>query len=107
MNLIVVKTKYIPNGFKYIVVLVWLLCHRDPNKIDYQHENIHLQQELEMLFIFFYLWYGIEWLVRLIGNGFNAHEAYHSISFEQEAYENEDFENYIRLRKHYAWTKYL
>ena len=42
---------------------------------------------MEMLYIFFYLWYAIEWLVRLIQCG-NARQAYYNISLEKEAYYN-------------------
>ena len=62
-----------------------------------RHETIHLKQQAEMLFVFFYLWYFIEWMVK----GFN----YMAISFEKEAYANENDLNY--KRKHYAFLKYL
>ena len=39
----------------------------------------------------FYLWYGVEWLVR----------------FEREAYSNEDDPNYIENSNYFAWVKYL
>jgi hypothetical protein len=38
----------------------------------------------EMLYIPFYLWYGVEWLVKLFCKG----NAYRNISFEREAYDN-------------------
>lgn len=31
------------------------------------HEAIHTAQMKEMLYVFFYLWYVIEWVVRLFG----------------------------------------
>ena len=33
---------------------------------DYNHENIHAQQQKEMLIVFFYVWYLFEYLYRLI-----------------------------------------
>lgn len=57
----------------------------------------------EMLYIFFYLWYLIEWLIRLFGKG----NAYRKISFEKEAYNNENDETYLTKRKHYNWLKEL
>lgn len=57
----------------------------------------------EMLYVFFYLWYVIEWLIRLFGKG----NAYRNISFEQEAYSNDDNMKYLDIRKHYAWFKYI
>ena len=68
------------------------------------HESIHWKQQMEMGVLFFYLWYLIEWLVRLLTNWENA---YDSISFEREAYSNEDDMNYLTIRKHYTWVKYL
>lgn len=61
-----------------------------------------------MLFIFFYIWYGIEFLIRWIGNGFrDFHGCYRKISLEQEAYDNDDNPDYLKTRKHYAWLKYI
>ena len=57
------------------------------------HEKIHTAQMKEMLYIFFYLWYVIEWVIRLFKKG----DAYRNISFEKEAYINEDY--LITLRK--------
>ena len=75
------------------------------NKILINHESIHWQQQLEMLIIFFYLWYGIEWFIRLFVNGKN--HAYYLLSFEQEAYFNEDNFEYLSKRKHFSWFKYI
>ncbi|MDL2243725.1 hypothetical protein LJB84_02660 [Bacteroidales bacterium OttesenSCG-928-J19] len=69
-----------------------------------RHEEIHKKQMLEMLVVFFYLWYGIEFLVRLCIYR-NQKEAYRNISFEREAYAN-DIPRIYR-RKRFAWIKYL
>lgn len=70
------------------------------------HESIHTAQMKEMLFIFFYLWYGIEYiLIRLFHKKQNT--AYHDISFEEEAYNNDKNLNYLNERKPYAWFKYI
>lgn len=70
------------------------------------HENIHLKQQKEMFIVFFYLWYGIEWLVRLIQYK-DSHEAYRNISFEREAYNNEYDDEYLSIRNFYEWIHYL
>ena len=70
---------------------------------DFNHEAIHTAQMKEMLYLFFYVWYVVEWIVRLFGSG----NAYRNISFEQEAYDNDDDLQYLSSRKHYCWTKYL
>ena len=67
------------------------------------HEKIHTHQMREMGYIFFYIWYFIEWLIQLIVHG---SAAYHWISFEREAYDNEKNYKYLENRKHYSWFKY-
>ena len=54
--------------------------------------------------LFFYLWYLIEWLVRIPINGKGA---YRSLSFEREAYDNDDNLKYLETRKPFSWFKYL
>lgn len=78
----------------------------ETNKVVVSHEKIHLRQQLELLLLPFYLWYFIEYLIRLIQykNGF---EAYKNISFEREAYANEDNLNYFKERKLYSFFKYI
>ena len=50
----------------------------------------------------YYLWYVIEWLIRLPkGN------AYKNISFEREAYANENYSDYLNERKLFAFLEYL
>lgn len=66
------------------------------------HESIHTEQMKELGYIFFYIFYIVEWFVRLFINGFAAYE---NISFEREAYENEDDFGYIAKRKRYSWIK--
>lgn len=68
------------------------------------HESIHWKQQMEMLIIFFYLWYLIEWLLKKIKYG---KEAYDNISFEREAYTNENNLKYLETRKPYSWLKYI
>jgi integral membrane sensor domain MASE1 len=67
------------------------------------HESIHWKQQMEMLILFFYLWYFIEWFLKLILPPYN--DAYNAISFEREAYDNENNLNYLEIRKHYCWIK--
>jgi len=64
------------------------------------HEKIHWRQQLELLIIFFYILYFIEWIVRLF---INKKTAYRNISFEKEAYDNSNETDYLKFRKPYAW----
>ena len=54
----------------------------------------------------FYLWYGVEWLVRAVRLK-DADRAYKAVSFEMEAYSNEDDPNYLENSNYFAWVKYL
>ena len=67
------------------------------------HEKIHIEQQKELLIVFFYLWYIIEWFIRLFMKG----NAYRNISFEKESYTNEGNLEYLVNRKRYSFLKYL
>lgn len=71
---------------------------------DERHERIHTMQMLECGIIGFYLWYVIEWLIRvLVSKDAFSHQAYRNISFEKEAYKYMSKADYIENRKHYVW----
>ncbi|MDQ0478124.1 hypothetical protein QF004_002665 [Chryseobacterium sp. MDT2-18] len=70
------------------------------------HEKIHLRQQLELLIIFFYLWYVMEYYYRLFKLK-NRDLAYRSISFEREAYAMEANPDYLENRKHWSFWKYI
>lgn len=74
------------------------------NKKLINHESIHWKQQFEMLIIFFYIWYIIEWFIRLFVNPGNA---YKSISFEREANKFEKDDTYLTNRKAFAWLKFM
>ena len=67
------------------------------------HEAIHTAQMKELLYIFFYILYALEWPLHL----FQPKGAYRNISFEKEAYENDKNLEYLKTRKHFAWCKYF
>lgn len=94
-----------PKGFLAINLFGYLFCRKgaviDQKTIN--HESIHTEQMKEMLYIPFYIWYAIEWLVKLFCEG----NAYRNISFEREAYDNQDNLEYLKTRKHYSWFKRL
>jgi hypothetical protein len=71
--------------------------------ITFRHEKIHTEQIKELGYVFFYVWYFIEWLVQLCLHG---KYAYYWISFEREAFDNENNIKYLDNRKHYSWLKY-
>ena len=67
-----------------------------------RHEAIHTEQIKEMLYIFFYIWYGIEWIINFIKYR-DAITAYYNIRFEREAYQNEDKIDYLSKRMPFTW----
>ena len=102
--MIVIRNRYLPvPGFAAINLFGILLCRPNtrltPRLLN--HERIHTAQMIEMAFIFFYLWYVVEWLYRLTRPG----NAYFNISFEREAYSHEHDRRYLTHRKHYAWIR--
>lgn len=70
------------------------------------HEKIHIRQQSEMLVLFFYLWYFIEFVIHYMSS-FNWDIAYNSISFEKEAYHHQNDLEYLKNRKFWAFIRYL
>lgn len=66
-----------------------------------QHERSHTKQQNDLLGIFFYIWYVIEWFIKLFTEG----KAYREVCFEREARANErkidDYIVYIKLKGKY------
>lgn len=119
----IIRNKYIPfPGFKAIN-LFGVLFVKNNAKIDdvtINHEAIHSKQFIELMILFavatvfirwwmplfsplfFYIWYVIEWLIRLPkGN------AYKNISFEREAYTNEGDTSYLNGRYWFNFLRYI
>lgn len=75
------------------------------------HESIHMAQSMDFGISFcgyfiFYIWYLLEWIFKLPSALF-GYAPYRSISFEQEAFINEDDYEYLKNRKRFEWIKYL
>lgn len=102
----VVVNNLIPfKGFKCINLFGVLFVREGSymGEVDFNHERIHTAQMKEMLYVFFYLWYLVEWAVRLFGKG----NAYRNISFEREAYGHAKDLYYLKHRKRFEWVKHL
>jgi len=108
MFLIVAKY-LIPKGYRGMAVFPFILVKYDFDKMNstfVNHEKIHLKQQKEMLILPFFIWYFLEYLVRLIQYR-NKDLAYRNISFEREAYAKEtDFE-YLKNRSFFQFLKYI
>ena len=103
----IVRNNIIPfKGYKCVNLFGILFVRDDAviGSVDINHESIHTAQMKEMLYVFFYLWYLIEWLVKLPKYG---KKSYNNISFEREAYQYDRYADYVQFRKKYNWIKYL
>jgi hypothetical protein len=70
------------------------------------HERIHFQQQVELLVLPFFIWYGVEFLFRWLQYK-NRHKAYRNISFEREAYGNEKDLNYLKKRSFWKFVRFV
>ena len=108
--MIVLVFKYlIPRGFRGFTIFpfVFLLNKKDKlNPILLNHERMHIRQQLELLIVFFFVWYFFEYLVRLIQYK-DKRVAYYNISFEREAYANEKDLDYLKKRPFWNFLKYF
>jgi hypothetical protein len=107
--ILLVKPKLFRKNFNGMTLWPFVVLKHPSLKEDaifLNHEQIHLRQQVEMLVVFFYLWYGIEFLARWIQYG-NRHKAYRNISFEREAYQNETNFNYLKTRRLYKFLNFI
>ena len=104
----IIHTARFPFG-NYMTINLFGVLFTKRVKLDCEtinHERIHTAQMKEMLYIGFYIWYGIEYLlIRLFHK--KQSDAYHDVSFEEEAHNNDKNRLYLSTRKHYAWIKYI
>ena len=106
----VLVNKYlILKRFDGVVLWPFILLRKSSlkeNKEFMNHERVHLCQQRELLLVFFYVWYLVEFCLRYLEYD-NGYEAYRNISFEREAYENENNLDYLSTRKFWAFLRYL
>jgi hypothetical protein len=105
----IIRNNIIPfKGYKAINLFGVLFVRKNAviDEITINHEKIHTAQMKELLYIFFYLFYIIDWLIGLIAYA-SFSMAYREICFEKEAYANEKDLSYLQRRKIFAFIKYL
>lgn len=99
----------VPKGFVGITLYPFIFLKRKDLKHDAElinHEKIHLKQQQELLIVFFFLFYLIEWTVKFLKYR-NTFLAYKNLSFEREAYLNQDNLYYLENRKTWAFLNYI
>ena len=103
-------SKYIvPKGYTGLALFPFVFvkhAYLKLNKVLVNHEHIHLKQQLELLIFPFFIWYGVEFLVRYVHYK-NWYDAYRNIGFEREAYQNEGNLEYLKKRRFWSFLKYL
>lgn len=108
-SMIIVSKYLVPKGYTGFAFFPFMFLKYKDLKQDVSllnHERIHLRQQLELLIIPFYLWYGIEFLIRFYQYKV-WYLAYRNISFEREAYSNESEITYLHRRPFWHFLKYL
>lgn len=108
-----------PNQFRFFIIRLpfmrtngmaifpfLFVKYKKPSKVLINHERIHFRQQIELLIFPFYLWYILEYLIHRL-NGKNANQAYMNISFEREAYANDNNLAYLKKRKVWSFWQYL
>lgn len=107
-TMIIVKNKIIPLGSYTTINLFGILFTKSDylSPITINHERIHTKQMLELLIVGYYLWYIIEYIIVRFCHK-KQNDAYHDISFEEEAHNNDNNLHYLDNRKHFAWWKYV
>ena len=106
--ILLVNKFLVPKTFSGITIFPFVFVNHEKlkkDKVFINHERIHLRQQLELLIIFFFLWYGIEFLFHFLKTK-NKKAAYKMISFEREAYENEKDLDYLKKRSWFGFLKF-
>ncbi len=106
---VIVSRYLIPKGFRGITLFPFIIVSENnlkQNPVMINHEKIHIRQQMELLILPFFIWYGIEFLMKwFLCKDKNV--AYRTISFEKEAYENEKDLNYLKKRSFWKFLNYL
>lgn len=103
----IIKIKRHPFGGNYLAINLFgfIFTLRDLDPVELNHEMIHSAQQRELLYLPFFVLYGIEWFVLWLKYR-DWTNAYYHIRFEQEAYHNQCDLNYLqnRHRWHYLYN---
>lgn len=104
----IVQNPLLPFGSFLAINLFGIIFTRSRRTLtpqDINHERIHTAQMREMLYLPFYLWYVVEWALRILQCR-SPLKAYFRIRFECEAYAHGDDLSYLGRRQHFAWLRH-
>ncbi len=108
--MILIVSKYlVPKGYRGLTIFPFVFLKQRESGADMvllNHEKIHLRQQLELLVLPFFVWYGLEFLWYFLRQR-DVKSAYYSISFEREAYTNEKDLHYLKQRPFWRFLNYF
>ena len=84
----------------------FVVCRGELSEKTITHETIHFFQQVEMLFVFQWILYGLFYIIGRFTKG-SWKAAYYGNPFEVEAYANDIDPDYLQERKFWAWTGYV
>lgn len=128
----VIYNNWFPFGNYTTINLFGILISKDKSldKKEINHESIHTAQFKELACVgllltlaldlligipfwsyflglsLFYIWYGIEYVIIRFYH-VRQKDTYHDVSFEEEAYNNDDNLDYLNTRIPFSWLKYI
>jgi hypothetical protein len=105
--MIKITSRIVPYPIKAITIWPFVIFRNktltgDPVLLN--HEQIHLEQQKEILVIPFFILYIIQYIINLI-KGQCPYLAYKGIAAEKEAFDNEKDLEYLSTRKRYQWIR--
>ena len=98
-----VKRLPLAKNYYAICLFGFVLSVRPLSATEQNHELIHAAQQKELLYIPFFIWYGIEWVLLFLKYR-NWEKAYFHIRFEEEAYQHQSDLEYLKHRRHYRYS---
>ena len=98
----------IPRRYNGITIFpfIFLRTGTDANESLIRHEKIHIQQQLECLLLGFVILY-YYYYIKLRLQGYKHDTAYRLIPFEREAYWCQNYTEYLKNRKRFAWSEWI
>ena len=111
-NIVLRLDKFLMGGKKEIKASTWppfIFFQKEEDEIPWvvNHELIHFRQTFELFFIGALILDIFERLYARIFLGMSAYEAYHYSSLEQEAYLNQNNQEYLKNRKRFNVFNYI
>lgn len=112
MRITYVYNNHFPiEGYTAMTLWPWVFIRKDRrdhfDETAMRHETTHALQQKELLWLSFFILYGLEYAVKLLLCGFDSARAYRSISFEQEAYLWQNDKAYNNIRPSFEWKHFI